>query len=437
MNTCDLLIQAGWILPVAPDNVVLQNHAIAVRDNNIIDLGPSAALSNSYQAEQVVDLPHHIVMPGLVNAHGHAAMSLLRGAGEDQPLEVWLNETIWPMEARYMNPDYVRLGTELTIAEMLMSGTTTFSDMYFYPETVAKVCLEQGIRVQLAFPLIEFANPWSTDVKDALHKGLELFHATRHESLINVALGPHAAYSLSPADMEHIGMYANELDIMVQIHLHETAEEVKNAIANTGQSWIERLNEVGLLGPNLQAVHMTQITQDELALIAATGTHVVHCPTSNMKLASGYCPVTQLQQAGVCVAIGTDGAASNNRLDMFDETRLAALLAKHAQGDAAQGKAEDAVRMATIDGARALGIDAVTGSLEVGKAADIISVNTHALGIMPVYNPFAALIHGNAGNAVDNVWVNGQQLVADGQFTRVDEQQLAQRVLSWHSARES
>ncbi len=435
MKTCDLLINAAWVLPVAPENVALADHSLAITGNTITELGPRSQMQAAYSAKRTLDLGHHIVLPGLINAHGHAAMSLLRGAGEDQPLEVWLHETIWPMEARLMNPDYVRLGTELTIAEMLASGTTTFSDMYFYPEVVANVCMEQGIRAQLAFPLIEFANPWSTDVSDALHKGLELFHALRHESLINVALGPHAAYSLSPADMEHIGMYANELDIMVQIHLHETAAEVENAIATTGRSWIERLNEVGLLGPNLQAVHMTQIAPEEMALIAQSGTHVVHCPTSNLKLASGYCPVGALQEAGVCVAIGTDGAASNNRLDMFSETRLAALLAKHEQHNAAAGQAPNAVRMATLDGARALGIDHITGSLEPGKVADLISVDTNTLGLLPIYNPFAALVHGNAGQAVDNVFVNGEQLVKDGQFTRIVEPELAQRVKSWHSAR--
>jgi 5-methylthioadenosine/S-adenosylhomocysteine deaminase len=434
MKACDLLISAPWVLPVAPQNVVLEDHCLAVTGEQITAIGPRAQLHTEYDACEVIDLPHHILLPGLVNAHGHAAMSLLRGAGEDEPLEVWLNDTIWPMEARLMNADYVRLGTELAIAEMLRTGTTTFSDMYFYPEVVGQTCIEQGIRVQLAFPLIEFVNPWSKNVADALHKGLELFHHYRHENLVNVALGPHAAYSLSAHDMEHIGMYANELDIMVQIHLHETAAEVASAIEQTGQSWIFRLHEVGLLGPELQAVHMTQITDDELALIAESGSHVVHCPASNLKLASGYCPVRRLQAAGINVAIGTDGAASNNRLDMLSEARLAALLAKHENGDAAAGAAPDTLRMATLDGARALGLEAVTGSLEPGKAADFISINTRQLGLMPMYNPFATVVHGNAGQAVDNVFVNGKQLFKDGEFTQISLPELAQRVHSWHSA---
>jgi len=434
MKACDLLISAPWMLPVAPQNVVLENHALAVVGQHIEAIGPAADLRAEFQPQHTIELPHHILMPGLINAHGHAAMSLLRGAGEDEPLEVWLNDTIWPMEARLMNADYVRLGTELAIAEMIRSGTTTFSDMYFYPEVVGQTCVDHGIRVQLAFPLIEFVNPWSKNVADALHKGLELFHHYRHENLVNVALGPHAAYSLSAHDMEHIGMYANELDIMVQIHLHETAGEVATAVAEHGQSWIYRLHEVGLLGPELQAVHMTQVNDDEMALIAESGTHVVHCPTSNLKLASGYCPVAKLQAAGVNVAIGTDGAASNNRLDMFSEARLAALLAKHENGDAAAGTAPSTVRMATLDGAKALGIDDITGSLQAGKAADFISINTETLGLMPLYNPFATVVHGNAGQAVDNVFVNGRQLLRDGELTGLSLSELAQRVYTWHSA---
>ncbi len=433
MQACDLLISAGWVLPVAPANVALENHAVAVHDGRIIAVGPTVDLEAAWDARTSLNLPQHILMPGLVNAHGHAAMSLLRGAGEDQPLAQWLNDTIWPLEARVMNPEYVRLGTELTIAEMLLTGTTTFSDMYFYPEVVAEVTLQQGLRAQLAFPLIQFANPWSESVEDALHKGLEMFHQFRHEDRIHIALGPHAPYTLTDEDMERIGMYAAELDIMVQTHLHETAAEVAEALSDNGKSWIRHLSDIGWLSPQLQAVHMTQISAEEMALVAESGTHVVHCPASNLKLASGYCPVTELQAADVCVALGTDGAASNNRLDLFDEARLAALLAKHTQGDAAVGKADHMIRMATLDGARALGIDHLTGSLEVGKAADLITVDTTALGILPVYNPFAALVHGNAGTAVDNVFVNGEALVEDGGLTRMHLGELADRVQAWQS----
>jgi len=432
MKHCDLLVSAPWILPVAPDNTILQDHCLVVDGNAIIDLGERARMLAKYQPSELLDLDNHIVMPGLINAHGHAAMSLLRGAGEDQPLSQWLNETIWPMEARLVNAEFVRLGTELAIVEMLLSGTTTFSDMYFFPEVAAQVSAELGMRAQIAFPLIEFANVWSENVTDALHKGLALNDSYRHHELINVALGPHSAYSLSAKEMERVGMYAHELEINVQIHLHETADEVHQGHSNNSQSWLTRLHELGMLGPQLQAVHMTQVTPAEIELIADTHTKVVHCPTSNLKLASGYCPMTQFQAAGVCVALGTDGAASNNRLDMFDEARLAALLAKHHQQDPTAGAAPTVLQMATLDGARVLGIDDITGSLETGKRADFISVNVSSLGMLPTYNPFATLIHGSAGGAVDNVFVNGKALVRNRELTQISQTELAQRVQSWH-----
>jgi 5-methylthioadenosine/S-adenosylhomocysteine deaminase len=432
MKDCDLLISAPWTLPVAPENTLLEDHCLAVTAGEIVGLAPRQKLLAEYRPAELIELDRHILLPGLVNAHGHGAMSLLRGAGEDQPLKTWLNETIWPMEAQLVNADFVRLGTELAIAEMLLSGTTTFSDMYFFPEVAAEVSANLGIRAQIAFPIIEFANVWSENVTDALHLGLAVNDTYRHHPLINVALGPHAAYSLSAQEMEKVGMYANELEIGVQIHLHETADEVQQALSDHGQSWIARLHEIGMLGPHLQAVHMTQVTPDELGLIAATHTNVVHCPTSNLKLASGYCATTELQVAGVCVALGTDGAASNNRLDMFDEARLAALLAKHQRGDAAAGDAPTVLQMATLDGARALGIDDITGSLEVGKRADFITVDVTSLGMLPMYNPYACLIHGNAGNAVDNVFVDGRALVRDSALTLISQAELAQRVQSWH-----
>lgn len=434
MKPCDLLLHAPWTLPIAPDNGVLQNHALAISDGVIVAIGELLDLTALYAPTQTIHLDHHILLPGLVNAHGHSAMSLLRGAGEDQPLDVWLTETIWPLEARLVDADFVRLGAELALAEMLLSGTTTFSDMYFFPEQVAQTSAELGMRAQLAFPLIEFTNVWSENVEDAIHKGLALYDKYRNHDLVSVAFGPHAPYSVSVKDLERIAMYVNELDTAVQIHLHETAQEVADAHATHGQSWISLLHSVGLLGPQLQAVHMTQLTPNEIALLADTQTRVVHCPTSNLKLASGYCPVSELQAAGVCVGLGTDGAASNNRLDMFDEARLAALLSKHHTKDAASGVASDTLKMATLDGAKALGIDALTGSLEIGKRADVISVDIESLGMLPLYNPFAALVHGNAGNAVDNVFVNGQALVRNGVLTRMDQAELAQRVQSWHSA---
>ena len=433
-TACDLLLSAPWVLPIAPTSATLADHAIAISDGRIVEVGPRTELAARYQPAETQAFPHHILMPGLVNAHGHAAMTLLRGAGEDQPLEIWLNETIWPMEGRLVDEKFVQLGTELAIAEMLLSGTTTFSDMYFFPEQVAEVCTRLGMRCQVSFPLIEFANAWSQSVEDGIHKGLSLIDQYKHSELVQIAFGPHSAYVMELKDLERIAMYANETEARVEIHLHETATEVANARAVHKRSWIEVLNDIGLLSPQVQSVHMTQITDHELDIVATAGTRVVHCPTSNLKLASGTCPVAELRRAGVCVALGTDGAASNNHLDMFDEARMAALLSKHVHADAAAGTADAVLHMATLDGARALGMEQTLGSLEPGKHADLIAVDAHAFGMIPLYNASGALVHGNAGNAVTDVFIGGRAMVRDGRLLCLNAEELQARVQHWHQS---
>ncbi len=431
MQECDFIVSAPYVLPVAPHNQVLENHAVAVRNGQIAEVGPRGAIDAAFNPARRLDLAHHILMPGLVNAHGHAAMTLLRGAGEDQSLQAWLQETIWPLEGRLMNPDFVNLGTELAMAEMLSSGTTTCSDMYFFPEVVARQAVQAGMRVQVAVPVIEMPNAWSQSVSEGLHKALALHDHYRHQELVKIAFGPHSAYTLAEEDLQKVAMYANELDAGIQIHLHENAAEVSEAVQQQGCSWVMHLNEIGLLGPQLQAVHMTTLTAEEIDVVAASGARVVHCPSSNLKLASGYCPVNQLRQAGLCVGLGTDGAASNNRLDMFKEMHLAALLEKHATADPTCAAAPDMLRMATLDSARALGMDHLIGSLEAGKAADMISVDIHHAGMLPLYDPFAALVHGNCGEAVDHVFVNGETLLSNGQLTRIDSPALTEAVTIW------
>lgn len=433
MEPCDLIISAPWLLPVAPDNIALQNHAVAVADGKILQVGEASDVRAEFSAKKDLDLTDHILLPGLVNAHGHLAMTLLRGAGEDQALQEWLDQTIWPLEARHVNPEFVALGTELAIAEMTKSGTTTFTDMYYFPEVVAEVAKRTHMRAQIAFPVIERQNVWSASVEECLHKGLSLFNEYRHHPYINIMFGPHAAYTVSPENLNKVGMYANELDAGVQIHLHENQAEVQQALAQHGKTWIQILNELDLLGPQLQAVHMTEVSDEDLSIIAETGTAVIHCPTSNLKLASGYCDIERLFSAGVTVGLGTDGAASNNTLNLFHEARTAAVLAKHHRQDPSAGNAKQMLAMATLGGAKSLGIGHLTGSLEVGKDADLVAIDTRALALQPLYDPYAALIHSDAGNHVNHVYVRGVATLENGVCTLINKNDLLEQVAHWYS----
>ena len=429
MRSCDLIVSAGQVLPVAPQNESYRDYAVAVAAGQIVAVGEMAQIRAEYQALEDVHLAHHILLPGLVNAHGHAPMALLRGSGEDQSLQAWLTETIWPLETRLMSEDYVALGAELAMAEMLHSGTTTFSDMYFFPHIVANCAATIGMRCQIAFPVFEMANAWSESAEDGLHKGINLYNLYRHHSLVTVAFGPHAPYTVSLENLERVA--ANELDAGIQIHLHENAQEVADAKRDHQMSYIAKLAERGLLTPNVQAVHMTQLEPGDMALFADSGASVVHCPSSNLKLSSGYCDISAYAKQGIRIGLGTDGAASNNRLDMFKEIHTAALLAKHETADPRMGNAHDMLHMATLGSAQAMGMGDTIGSLEPGKAADFIAIDTMHVDMQPLHNAFAALIHGNCGSHVDQVWIAGQRQMADGKLLNIETADLLERVHAW------
>jgi 5-methylthioadenosine/S-adenosylhomocysteine deaminase len=427
----ELVIDARWVIPIAPQNDVLEDASVAISGGRILAVGARAEVHACYEPAAVVSLPGHALLPGLVNAHGHAAMSLLRGVAEDAPVAEWLNDHVWPLENRLVDEAFVRDGTRLAVAEMIRSGTTCFSDMYFFPEVAAEVARSAGMRCQVAFPIIPFPNAWSRSVDDALHKGMALHDYYRNHPLVRVAFGPHAAYSVARPDLERVLMYSEELDASVHIHLHESAPEVAEARATHGVSWIEMLADIGLLGPRLQAVHVTQATDSEIALLAQARVQVVHCPHSNLKLASGISPISRFQQAGINVALGTDGAAANNALDLLAEARMASLLAKIATADARAVPAGCALEMATLGGARALGIDDQVGSLEPGKLADLAAVDLRAARFQPVHDPISTLVHSHAGSSVSHVWVAGQALLADGALTTLDEAAVIASARSW------
>jgi len=426
----DTLVHAGWIIPVIPRDTVLEDHVIGVTDGKISHLLP-AAEARSLRAQDEFHLPDHALIPGLINAHGHAAMSLLRGYADDLPLNAWLQERIWPVEGRVMGEDFVRAGTELAIAEMLKAGTTCFSDMYFFPNVVAQLCQQTGIRAQLTFPVIDFPTAWASDGDDYISKGLALRDDYKHNNRVSVVFGPHAAYTVCEANLQRVSTLAAELDLPIQIHLHETQDEVDNFVGEHGERPLERLTRLGLLGPKTQCVHMTALSDEDIGHLANTGAHVIHCPQSNMKLASGVCPVDKLSQRGINVALGTDGAASNNDLNLFGEMQAAALLAKVHSQQAASVTAMNALEMATLGGARALNMEACIGSLEPGKEADLTAVDLGRIETQPLYDPISQLVYACNGSQVTDVWVAGEQLLAQGELTGISEQQVLSQTLSW------
>lgn len=426
----DLLLLPTWLVPVEPAGVVLQEHALGIRDGQIVFIGPRSAAAR-LQAREIRELPGQLLAPGLVNAHGHAAMTLFRGLADDLPLMTWLERHIWPAEARWVSEAFVRDGTDLAIAEQLQGGITSFSDMYFFPEVAAERVHASGMRAQISVPVLNFPIPGARDADEALHKGVELFNDLKHHPRVSIALGPHAPYTVSDENLEKVRVLADELDAAIQMHVHETAGEVHDALQKSCERPLARLARLGLLGPRFQAVHMTQVDDDDLALLVESNSNVVHCPLSNLKLASGFCPVEKLWQAGVNVAVGTDGAASNNSLDLLGDTRTAALLAKAVAGSATALDAHRALRMATLNGARALGMEANVGSLEIGKAADLTSFDLSGLAQQPVYDPVSQLIYASGRNCVRHVWVAGKQLLDDGRLTRLDENRLRDMAGAW------
>ncbi|MCC6301478.1 MAG: TRZ/ATZ family hydrolase [Gammaproteobacteria bacterium] len=431
MTTVDTLIHARWIIPVEPDGAVYEHHALAIQGGRIADILPSSEAERRYDAAQALRLDEQALIPGLVNAHTHAAMCLFRGLSDDLPLMQWLQDHIWPAEAAWVGAEFVFQGSQHAIAEMLRGGTTCFNDMYFFPDETARAASHAGMRAAIGLIMIDFPTAWAADADEYLSKGLELHDRFRGDPLIRTVFAPHAPYTVSDAPLQKIRTLADELDIPVHMHVHETAGEVEGSLERHGLRPIARLERLGLLSPRLLAVHMTQLGDDEIAQLAHTGAHVIHCPESNLKLASGFCPVHTLLRAGVNVALGTDGAASNNDLDMFGEMRTAALLAKAVAGDASALPAAAALRMATLNGARALGLDDEIGSLRRGKSADIVAVRLGDIESRPVYHPVSQLVYACGRQQVSDVWIAGRHLLKDRRLTTLDEAAILVNTEAW------
>ena len=428
---CDLLIEAGWIVPVLPRGVVHEDHALVVQGERILELLPRVLAHEKYQPVQIVRRPEAVLIPGLVNAHTHNPMSLLRGVADDLALMPWLQEHIWPIEAAVMSPAFIADGVELAIAEMLRGGTTCCNENYFFPDMQAATYRRFGFRAMVGLPIIEFPSAWAGSAAEYFDKGLEVRDQYRRDPLVSFSLAPHAPYTVSDASFERIRLLAEQLDMPVHCHVHETAQEVEDSIKQHGQRPLARMDRLGLVNERLIAVHMTQLTEAEISQCAERGVSVAHCPQSNLKLASGFSPVARLQRAGVNLAIGTDGCASNNDLDMFDEMRCAALLAKGVSGDATAMDAAATLYAATMGGARALGLADSIGSLEPGKQADLACVDLGAVEVQPVYHAVSQLVYASGRSQVSDVWIAGKRKLADGQLPDMDLPNLLARTRQW------
>lgn len=433
MQAADLIIITRWTIPVEPEGRVLDDHALVVRDGRILDLLPAAEATQRYSARELVRRPQHVLLPGLVNAHTHTPMTLFRGFADDMPLETWLGQHIWPTEARWVDAGFVRDGAELAMLEMLRGGTTCFNDMYFFPDVIARAADASGLRACIGMILLESPTVWAQNADEYLRKGLAVRDQFRGHPRISMIFAPHAPYTVADSSFRQLQLLANELDTPIHMHVHETAGEIAESLQRHQLRPLQRLDGLGLLTPLLAAVHMTQLRPEDISLLQERGVSVVHCPESNLKLASGFCPVAELSAAGINIALGTDGAGSNNDLDMFGEMRSCALLAKGVAGRADVVPAAAALGMATLNGAQALGLGDRIGSLLVGKEADVICVDLSAAATQPVYDPISQLVYAASRDQVSDVWVAGRQLLAHHQPLLADQPTILARAEAWRT----
>ena len=436
MPQVDQIIYPRWLIQVkdkpgnAPDPV-LQQHGVVIHNGRIVEVAPRQQIEVSYQTDECIELADHAVLPGFINAHTHSAMTLLRGYADDMPLMEWLSDHIWPVESKWVSEEFIKAGTDLAIVEMLRSGTTCFNDMYFFPDVTANCAKAAGIRACVGMIVIDFPTVWAADADEYINKGLNVRDQLRHTALVSTAFAPHAPYTVSDQPLERIRTLADELECPIHMHVHETAHEIEESSARFGMRPLERLDQLGLLTPRLCAVHMTQLLAAEINTLADRGVNVVHCPESNLKLASGHCQVNALLDAGVNVAIGTDGASSNNDLNMLGEMRTASLLAKGTASDPSAMNAYTSIYSATMAGAIAMGLERETGSIEMGKSADLIAIDLSAPETQPVYHPLSQLVYSASRSQVSDVWIAGNRLLEHGRLTSIDQGKTVADAAQW------
>ena len=433
MQPADLLVSARWTIPVEPADSVLEDHSVAISGGRILAILPTAEAEALYRPAEHVRLAQHALIPGLVNLHTHASMTLMRGLADDLPLMTWLKDHVWPAEAKHASAEFVHDGTLLACAEMLRGGVTCFNEMYFFPEATARAALQAGMRAALGIIALEFPTPYASDADDYIAKGLATRDALKDEALLSFCMAPHAPYTVSDASFARIATIAEELDLPIHIHLHETRHEIEESLARFKARPLQRLGALGILGPRLIAVHAVHVSDSEIEMLARFGASVAHCPSSNLKLASGLAPVASMLRHGINLGLGTDSAASNNRLDLFQEMRTAALLAKATGDDAEAMPAGEALAAATLHGARALGLESAIGSLVPGKSADLCALALDSLELAPCYDVVSHLVYAAGREHVSHVWVAGRARVVEGQLLDIDARSLKNRILLWHN----
>lgn len=427
------LIHPRYLVAVRPQGIVLEQYSIAIEQGLIVAIMTRADSEQAWPDAESIELPDHVLLPGFINLHTHSPMTLLRGYADDMDLDVWLRDYIWPAEQEFVGPSFVADGARLAIAEMFRAGTTCFNDMYFFPDILGETCLDAGIRASIGVPLIETQTAWASDIDSYFEQGLRLHDEWRSESLLSITFAPHAPYSVSDETLRRVATHSRELEVPVHLHLLETTWDIKHSLQHHDVPPLHRMRDLDLLNSRLLAVHMTQLSSEDIDQLAQSGVHVVHCPQSNLKLASGICPLAALLEAGVNVALGTDGAASNNDLDLLSEAQTAALLAKGISGNPQAVDAFQALEMMTINGAKALGIDQLTGSIEVGKAADLCAIDLSDPETQPLYHVVSQVIYAASSRQVSDVWVAGRRVLDCGRLTTIDLEEVTRKAGQWQS----
>jgi 5-methylthioadenosine/S-adenosylhomocysteine deaminase len=421
------ILKPRWMVTMVPGSETLTEHALVVEGERIAAILPWADAEARYPQAERVELGDHVLIPGLINGHTHSAMSLLRGVADDLALMDWLNNHIWPLEKKWVSEEWTHTGSLLSAAEALRGGVTYLNDMYFFPSAMARAAMDAGIRAAVSINVIDFPTGYASNAADYIAKGLAVYEQYKGERLLDWTSAPHAPYTVSDETFVQLRELAEKHGLQMHCHIHETLDEINGSLKQYGVRPLERLDRLGLLNERMIAVHMVHLNEAEIAMLARQKVHLVHNPNSNMKLASGVQPLTALEAAGVNTLLGTDGAASNNRQDMFGEIRAAALLAKATSLDPLAVPARTALEMATIRAAKAMGRGDDLGSLEVGKLADLAAVSLAALECQPVYDPAAQLVYVAGREHVSDVWVGGRRVLRNREIMSFDAGATVQR----------